>query len=239
MPKLRVQNRFGIIPNDLLNDPKISLKAKGLFGYLQSKPDDWDFSADRIKNDTKENRDAILSWLKELEQFWYLQRNRYKTEKWQWWVDYILYDKPHFDTSSSVENPQWTEDETSVENPTQENPTQENPTYNKERDTKKEIQKKIYIDNEAINNFIIEFIENRKQLKKPMTDLAITKLVNKCQNWLLKYKDDQIKLFFDIAIESGWQGVFELQTAQQSQKQQKKPQTFAYQWEKAREDFAF
>ena len=138
MPKLKVQSRFGIIPNDLLNNSSITLKSKWLFAYLQSKPDDWDFSADRIKNDTKENRDAILSWLKELEHFWYLQRNRYKEENGQWWVDYILHDKPCLCVVSSVENPQWQETPASVENPTQENPTQENPTLNKERNTKKE-----------------------------------------------------------------------------------------------------
>ena len=72
-----------------------------------------------------------------------------------------------------------------------------------------------------------------------MTDLAITKLINKCQNWLLKYKDDDIKIFFDRAIESGWQGVFELKEMQQNQKQWKTTQKLAYQWEKAREDFTF
>lgn len=97
----------------------------------------------------------------------------------------------------------------------------------------------IYISNEAINNFIIEFIENRKQLKKPMTDLAIKKLVNKCNEWLEKYKDDEIKIFFDRAIESGWQWVFEINTVQKWSFTKNPPQKNAYEQVNARESFAF
>lgn len=145
MPKLRIQQKFGITPNHLLNDPKITFKAKWLFWYLQSKPDDWDFSADRIKNDTKENRDAILSWLKELEKFWYLKRERYRDDKWQRCVEYILYDKPILEEKPTTENPHWINEWTSEENPTQENPTQENSTYNKEWFTNQEKEKKSVI----------------------------------------------------------------------------------------------
>lgn len=239
MPKLRVRNRFWIIPNMLLNDPEITLKSKWLFWYLQSKPEDWDFSADRIKNDTKESRDAILSWLKELEQFWYLKRIKYRGEKWQWFIDYILYDKPVFDDETTQENPTWWEDPTRSENPTLENPTLENPTINKKRNTKKEIIKKIiYIEDPFINSKILEFIENRKQLKKQMTDLAIKKLVNKCMDWQTKFENEKIWSFFDRAIESGWTWVFELKD-NIGQNFQKKPKNFAYQEQWARENFTF
>lgn len=67
MSKLRVQNRFGVVPNDLLNDKTISLKAKGLFAYIQSKPDDWDFSSERIALDHTDGRDSVRSAIIELE----------------------------------------------------------------------------------------------------------------------------------------------------------------------------
>ena len=54
MGKLIVKNRYGTIPNDLLNSTKISFKAKGLFAYIQSKPDNWEFSAERISKQVKE-----------------------------------------------------------------------------------------------------------------------------------------------------------------------------------------
>lgn len=55
------------MPNALLNQSDISLKAKGLFAYIQSKPDGWDFSSERIANDHTDGRDGIRSALKELE----------------------------------------------------------------------------------------------------------------------------------------------------------------------------
>jgi len=137
-----VKNRFWTIPNLLLNNKDVTFKAKWLYWYIQSKPDNWEFSADRIKNDTKESRDAILSWLQELEHAWYLLRNKYKNEKWQWEVDYILYDIP------TTENPTWELEKTTTENPTPQNPTPQNPTTNKERNSNKEIviNKEIYIE---------------------------------------------------------------------------------------------
>lgn len=128
MSKLRINTRFGIIPNSLLNNSELTFKAKGLYWYLQSKPDNWDFSVERIKFDTKESRDAISSWLKELENSWYLERNKYQTEKWFWDIEYVLYENPK------------------KENPILENPIKENP----ETIIKKEINKKEIIKKEII-----------------------------------------------------------------------------------------
>jgi hypothetical protein len=81
MTKLIVQDRFGIIPNALLNNPNISWNAKGLFGYIQSKPDNWDFAVERIQKDTKDGSTATNSGLRELENAGYLQRHKFKNNK--------------------------------------------------------------------------------------------------------------------------------------------------------------
>lgn len=94
MAKLTISNRFGVTPNDLLNEPSISLKAKGLFAFIQSKPDGWDFSAERIALQTKDGRDSIQVALRELEQAGYLQRKRYQDSKGFWQVEYTLTDLP-------------------------------------------------------------------------------------------------------------------------------------------------
>lgn len=242
MPKLKVANRFGIIPNQLLNDPKISWKAKWLFGYLQSKPDDWDFAVDRITNDAKDGRDGTNNGLKELENAGYLIRSKFKNEKGQWDIEYTLFDQPNTscieesEDKSTTENPSWTWDETTTENPSTENPSTENTETKKERNSKKETVKKIvYIEDDFLNWKILEFIENRKQLKKPMTDLAIQKMVNKCQAWKNKFSNDQISYFFDHAIEAGWQWLYEV--FEKAGQPAKKPQE--YQKPEARKEFAF
>jgi len=94
MGKLVIKNRFATVPNDLVNSKDISLKAKGLFAYIQSKPDGWDFSAERIAHQSKEGLPAIMAALKELENFGYLTRERYMSEIGHRLVQYTLFDVP-------------------------------------------------------------------------------------------------------------------------------------------------
>jgi hypothetical protein len=63
---------FTQVPNGLLYDPNISFKAKGIWAYMSAKPEGWNFSADRIADETKEERKAILAGLKELSEAGYI-----------------------------------------------------------------------------------------------------------------------------------------------------------------------
>lgn len=92
MSKLRIVNRYWSIPNSILNNEELSLKAKWLFWYIQSKPDDWDFSAERIAKGSKDWLDSVTAWLKELEINWFLERIKYKNELWHWEIDYVLHE---------------------------------------------------------------------------------------------------------------------------------------------------
>jgi len=94
MAKLKILNKYATVPNELLNDSVISLKAKGMYAYIQSKPENWDFSAERISKQLKEGLPSVISALKELENFGYLARNRYQNNKGFWVVDYLLYEIP-------------------------------------------------------------------------------------------------------------------------------------------------
>jgi hypothetical protein len=91
MSKLRINSSFGVIPNELLNNKTISFKAKGLYAFLQSKPDNWSFSVNGIASQTLEGKDAITGALHELEKAGYLERIKYQNELGQWDCDYILY----------------------------------------------------------------------------------------------------------------------------------------------------
>jgi len=74
--RLNVSIPFTQIPNALLNDSVLSFKAKGIFSYLLSKPDGWQFFTADIEKHGKEGRDAILSGLHELEEHGYLKREQ-------------------------------------------------------------------------------------------------------------------------------------------------------------------
>lgn len=89
--KVRIINRFGVIPNELLNDKNISFKAKGLYGYMQSKPDGWEFSAKKISSQTTDGVDGINSGLQELEKAGWLERNKFQDTKGMWEWEYVLF----------------------------------------------------------------------------------------------------------------------------------------------------
>jgi hypothetical protein len=95
MAKLTVKNNYATIPNNFLNRNDISLKAKGLFAYLQSKPNDWQFSKERIALQLKEGIDSLKSAFSELKKAGYLKTVPQKNSEGKFigW-DYILDDNP-------------------------------------------------------------------------------------------------------------------------------------------------
>lgn len=96
MSKLHIKNKYGVTPNELLNNSEISLRAKGLFTFLQSKPDSWKFSTERISKQTKEGINSVRKALQELEEKGYLVRTAEKKDgKWNGY-NYTLYEKPSY-----------------------------------------------------------------------------------------------------------------------------------------------
>ncbi len=81
---------FTQVANSVLNDQKLSWKAKGIFAYLYSKPEGWDFSGHRIKNDGSDGKASVFSAIKELEESGYLKREKKKDGK----VSYSIAYKP-------------------------------------------------------------------------------------------------------------------------------------------------
>ena len=77
---------FAQISNKLLNDEKLSLKAKGLYAYMFSKPNGWQFSAERMAKENSDKESAIWSGLIELEEKGYIKRNKLKTGR----MEYLL-----------------------------------------------------------------------------------------------------------------------------------------------------
>jgi hypothetical protein len=118
MAKTHVFSRYGTTPNEVLNNKEISLKAKGLFGYIQSKPDDWSFTLNKIASQNKEGVESIRGAVRELEEAGYLRRYNYQNTKGQWECEYMLYTSPV--TPEPLKKP-------SEEKPYEEIPHTENP----------------------------------------------------------------------------------------------------------------
>lgn len=127
MALIKIQRFFGAVPNDLLNNPEISFKAKGLYAYLNSKPDNWDFSVEGIASQVKEGVDSVRVGIHELEKFGYLKRIKHQNEKGHWEIDYMLFECPvedeaYLGKSNEGEHPkQYKKEDTKKENTKKEN----------------------------------------------------------------------------------------------------------------------
>ncbi len=109
MAKIRINRDYGVAPNSLIDDERISLKAKGLYISIQNKPDDWNFSAIWLAGKSKDGKASIQSALQELEKFGWLERIKKRDEKWQWDIEYILHSSP---TVTENQTPSVTENQT-------------------------------------------------------------------------------------------------------------------------------
>lgn len=79
---------FTQIRNTVLNDPELSWDAKGMFAYLYSKPEGWDFSCHRIKDDGKSSVNKVNNILKELESKELLKRVRLPSGRVEYELSY-------------------------------------------------------------------------------------------------------------------------------------------------------
>jgi len=128
MAKLIIQNKYGTVPNELLKRKDISFKAKGLYAYIQSKPDDWDFSIERME--ASDWKDSIRSGIRELEAAGYLSRKIESLGYSKFETTYTLYSTPQSMAENSM-----------AEKSPSKNTTTNNPPSNKERNSKQEYSK--------------------------------------------------------------------------------------------------
>jgi len=67
---------FTQVANNVLADKRLKIRDKGLFAYLYSKPEDWEFNFRRIAEDSDDGAKIILASLKNLEKYGYLKRSK-------------------------------------------------------------------------------------------------------------------------------------------------------------------
>ena len=126
MPKVtvKIDKNFTTIPNEILKNREMSLKAKGLLITMLSLPEEWNYTVEGLSKILKEGRDSIRAALSELEEFSYLTRERKRDSRGQLSeIEYFVYQYPiKMGSEPITENP--TLDKPTLENPTLEKPTQ-------------------------------------------------------------------------------------------------------------------
>lgn len=207
--RIEKNKNYTIMSNYHLKEKEMSLKAKGLLSLMLSLPNNWDYTIEGLVTICKENETAIKSTLKELKDFGYLEILKVQNQKGQFEYEYNIYEKPQSKKPEvenlGVENP-------SVENQGQLNTNKQNTKNKKEKKEKAKTEIDLVLDktnyNDELKEMIYEFIKMRKTIKKPMTTIAVKRLINKLDKFT---NNDKEKIqILDKSIFNSWQDIYPL-----------------------------
>ena len=101
MNKIRKKElNFTQVSNSFLRDNNISFKAKGLFCYMFSMNENWNFTLQSIATQQKDGLDSVKSAMDELKQYGYVSYEKHSNGT----GTYFLNDEPNVE-NPNVENP--------------------------------------------------------------------------------------------------------------------------------------
>lgn len=226
MSVIRVNNTkgFTVMSNYHFQDKEISLKAKGLLGLMLSLPSNWDYSVNGLVAIVKENKAAVQTALKELEEHKYLKRTRVQDETGRFDYIYDIYEKP-YDKLPCTENQctdiQCTENRctenqpqinTNKQSTNKQNTKELNTNEYKEKNIKKESVNSViaeYTENKELQDALHGFVEMRNKARKPLTARAMKLSLNKLNELAL---DDVTKIaIVNQSIVHSWSTFYKLQ----------------------------
>ena len=223
MPTFKINKAKGytVMSNYHLRDKNMSLKAKGLLSLILSLPDDWNYSINGFVAICKESNTAVVSALNELKTLGYMKIDKVRKENGTFEYIYNIYEKPIME-SPNVESP--TVEKPHLENPCMDNVAQLNTkelntkelNTNKLNTKKRTVEEKekikkeksYYPLDEKLNKAFADFVENRKAIKKPMTDIAIDRAIKKLDS-LTRDPDEKIEIL-NQSIIGRWTGLYPL-----------------------------
>ena len=226
MAVIRVNNTkgFTVMSNYHFQDKEISLKAKGLLGLMLSLPSNWDYSVNGLVAIVKENKAAVQTALKELEEHKYLKRTRVQDETGRFDYIYDIYEKP-YDKLPCAENQctdiqctevQCTENQpqinTNKQNTNKQSTKELNTNEYKEKNIKKESVNSViaeYTENKDLQDALHGFVEMRNKARKPLTVRAMKLSLNVLDNLAV---DDVTKIaIVNQSIVHSWLTFYKLQ----------------------------
>lgn len=101
------ERKFVTIENSMFEDSRLSWKAKGLLGYLLTKPDGWIVRVPDLLKHATDGDKSVRTAVKELRKYGYLTIQRVKKDNGHWAGTVWEYDDvPMFDVDDVEEEPQ-------------------------------------------------------------------------------------------------------------------------------------
>jgi len=122
--------------------------------------------------------------------------NKARAKKWKEWLNIDL-----ATLTSDTDEQHWSEEMCD-----QETSNQVNSNQNKSKQNKENI---IYFSSEKLNLSFLDYLDNRKKIKKPATEYAINLLVIKIEEWQNKYTENEIIEFISLSIENNRAWIFD------------------------------
>lgn len=226
MSVIRVNNTkgFTVMSNYHFQDKEISLKAKGLLGLMLSLPSNWDYSVNGLVTIVKENKAAVQSALKELEEHKYLKRTRVQDETGRFDYVYDIYEKPYDKlpwTENRCTDIQCTENRctenqpqinTNKQSTNKQNTKELNTNEYKEKNIKKESVNSViaeYTESKDLQDALHDFVDMRTKARKPLTVRAMKLSLNELDKLAV---DDVTKIaIVNQSIMHNWLTFYKLQ----------------------------
>lgn len=236
--RVHKNENYTVLSNYHFKEKEMSLKAKGLLSLMLSLPDSWDYSAAGLVTLSKDGKDSVNAALKELEKFGYLIRTQAVNANGTFGgYNYEIYEQPNQTKKPTAEKPKTKKP--STEKPATENPQQlSNKELNKkqlktkiikdEEEKKKDTVRTTYdaivngkIFDKKVKAALYEFIKMRKLIKKPLTDFALEKIIDKLLNMSL---DPNVQIeILENSIVNNWQDIYKPTQAKKKKAQETAP----------------
>jgi hypothetical protein len=217
---------YTTVNNFIATDCRISWKAKGLWLYAFSRPDDWSFNLQDLINRSTDGKDGVMTGLKELEEFGYLQRSRFRNEDGSFarGAEWVFFEKPglteHCEPKTenpklekpNLGNPPLLSTDILLSTEQQQQPAAAAPIYQEVKDSWNFLKNTCGFDDQACDHLCKFSLE---RIQKQWVNLQITEKMIEIDNrlgWLRK------------AIENNWQPLEQKEDKEKAQEEKRATQ---------------
>lgn len=90
----RPHQNYTVVHNELIEDQRLTWKARGILVFLLSKPDHWRTTAAYLASQSPEGVHSVRAGLQQLEQAGYVRRIKKQNSRGQWSTYTVVFDRP-------------------------------------------------------------------------------------------------------------------------------------------------
>ena len=90
----RPHQNYTVVHNELIEDTRLTWKARGILVYLLSKPDHWRTTSAHLAGQSPEGLHSVRAALQKLERAGYIRRIKKQNSRGQWSTYTVVFDRP-------------------------------------------------------------------------------------------------------------------------------------------------